>query len=95
MTERRSLSHFREDSENENTHHSGWRAIPGPLPPQADLPREVSPNESARLREAQLLRGAMTVRMVASKSALHSMESVKVDELPEDERGWYFDDFDS
>jgi hypothetical protein len=88
MTEqRRSFTHFREDSENESPRHPTWRATHGHGSTHTALPPRESSSEQSQLREAQLLRGAMKVRMVASKSLLHSMEVLKVEDLAEDERG--------
>jgi hypothetical protein len=41
------------------------------------------------LRAAQLLRGQTTGKRVASKKALASLESVKFEDLPENERSTY------
>lgn len=44
------------------------------------------PLEEVALRQMQVLRGAATIKMVASKKTLQSLESVKVEDLPESER---------
>ncbi|KAI9171584.1 Cytochrome P450 monooxygenase [Paramyrothecium foliicola] len=44
------------------------------------------PPEEAALREMQVLRGAATIKMVASKKTLQSLESVKIEDLPPSER---------
>jgi hypothetical protein len=44
------------------------------------------PLEEVALRQMQVLRGAATIKMVASKKTLQSLESVKVEDLPEGER---------
>lgn len=43
-------------------------------------------NEETVLRHMQLMRGAVSTKMVASKSTLRSLESVKIEDLPEGDR---------
>lgn len=43
-------------------------------------------NEEAVLRHMQLMRGAVSTKMVASKSTLRSLESVKIEDIPEGDR---------
>lgn len=43
-------------------------------------------DEGFTLRQMQLLRGSVATKMVASKATLSSMISVKLDDLPENER---------
>jgi hypothetical protein len=44
---------------------------------------------SLNLREAQLLRGATTVRMVASRTTVRSLEKVALKSLPVSERSLF------
>lgn len=44
----------------------------------------------ARIRAQQLLRGQMSTKRVASKTALVSLQSVDIDSLPEKDRSTYF-----
>lgn len=43
-------------------------------------------NEETVLRHMQLMRGAVSTKMVASKSTLRSLESVKIEDIPEGDR---------
>ncbi len=55
---------------------------PGAVP----YPQRMGEMSEDRIRATQLLRGAMSNRRVASKSAISSLQSVEISDLPENER---------
>ena len=60
--------------------HFGMAGIPFPVRATGDTAADD------RVRAQQLLRGAMTSRRVASRSAISSLQSVALSSLPETER---------